>query len=622
LKPLVYIESEKCTNCYTCVRICPVKAIQARPDSTHPDLINERCIGCGACIDSCAPKAISYRSSIEDARRMLAGRIKKAAIVSPSIAAEFADITDYRKFVQMIRSLGIHYVHEMAFGVDLIANRYMTFYSDFKGRYSISSCDPVVVSYIEKYHPNLINNLVPFVSPMVAMAKVVRKCHKENLMVIYIGPNIASKDEILLYDDDGKIDCALTYPELRQLFEEFNINENTVEFSDFDPPFAFKGSLYPLRNGLMQASDIDENLLTSHVICVEGKNAMIESIEEFEENVKIIHRHLHVMYGSALTGPGLSRRGNKLLKEYQVIKYANDRLKRFFRAEWYDDLEEYGQLNFKRTFTPNDKRIPEPEKERIKEALKTLGKQPGDAVNCNQCGYHSCREFAVDMAKGIVIPEMCATYTIKHTKTFNETLSELNEKLARTRQELREAKDQIKTEHHSAYQASELTNAMLNKLRAGIVIVDFKLKIVKANDTFCRIIGEEAEEIIEVIPDLAGADLRKFIPEDISKLFSYVISNSEAIESRDVIHNGNLLNLSIFPIISGQIAGGIVRDMQAPEVQKAEVIRRVSDVIDKNLEMVQQILLGEGASDIEKMLNSVIKFYDKDSNTHSGTNNK
>jgi hypothetical protein len=53
--------------------------------------------------------------------------------------------------------------------------------------------------------------------------------------------------------------------------------------------------------------------------------------------------------------------------------------------------------------------------------------------------------------------------------------------------------------------------------------------------------------------------------------------------------------------------------MQAPEVQKAEVIKRVSEVIDKNLEMVQQIgfLLGEGASDIEKMLNSVINFYAK-----------
>ena len=54
--------------------------------------------------------------------------------------------------------------------------------------------------------------------------------------------------------------------------------------------------------------------------------------------------------------------------------------------------------------------------------------------------------------------------------------------------------------------------------------------------------------------------------------------------------------------------------MKAPEVQRAEVIRRVSDVVDKNLEMVQKIgfLLGEGASDIERMLNSIIQFYQRD----------
>ena len=62
--------------------------------------------------------------------------------------------------------------------------------------------------------------------------------------------------------------------------------------------------------------------------------------------------------------------------------------------------------------------------------------------------------------------------------------------------------------------------------------------------------------------------------------------------------------------------------MRAPEVQKAEVIRRVSEVIDKNLEMVQQIgfLLGEGASDIEKMLNSVIKFYEQDKKSGNRSN--
>lgn len=614
MEPLVYIESNKCTNCYTCVRICPVKAIRAIPEST-PELKIERCIGCGVCIDSCAPNAIKYRSSIELCRQILSERTIKIAVVAPSISAEFEDITDYRKFVQMIKSLGIHHVYEVSFGVDLIANKYLNFFNDFKGRYYITTCDPVVVNFIEKYHPNLINNLTPFVSPMIAMAKVARSKH-EKAKVIYIGPNIATKDEADLYEDDGKIDCALTFPELREMFREYNIDENTVDFSDFDPPHGFKGSLYPIRNGLIQAADIEENLLTSNVISVEGEKEMLEAIEEFEDNVKVIHRHLHIMSVSMLSGPGFSKKGNKLFKEYLVIKYANKRIQNFFRAEWYHDLENFAHLNLQRTYKPNNQRIPDPPEEKIMEALKTLGKQSDEALNCNQCGYKSCREFAVDMAKGIVVPEMCSTFSIQHTKTSNETLKELNEKLVRMRAELRESQAKVKVEHDSAFQASELTNTMLNKLRAGIVIVDYKLKIVKANDPFCKIIGEEAEEINELVPGLAGADLKKFVSPEMYNLFSFVISNSETVDSRDVNHKDKMLNLSIFPIIDNQIAGGIVRDMQAPEVQKAEVIRRVSDVIDKNLEMVQQIgfLLGEGASDIEKMLNSVIKFYEQDKN--------
>jgi hypothetical protein len=68
-------------------------------------------------------------------------------------------------------------------------------------------------------------------------------------------------------------------------------------------PLVIKGSLYPLRNGLIQAADIDENLLTSDVISVEGKKEMLESIEEFEDNVKVIHKHIHVTYGNSLSGP-------------------------------------------------------------------------------------------------------------------------------------------------------------------------------------------------------------------------------------------------------------------------------------------------------------------------------
>ncbi len=81
--------------------------------------------------------------------------------------------------------------------------------------------------------------------------------------------------------------------------------------------------------------------------------------------------------------------------------------------------------------------------------------------------------------------------------------------------------------------------------------------------------------------------------------------------SRDVHFEDKFLNISIFTIKKNKIVGAIVRDMFLPEVQKEEVIRRVTEVIDKNLEMVQQIgfLLGEGASETEHMLNSIIEFH-------------
>ncbi len=608
---LVKIDSKKCTNCFTCVRICPVKAISANTRSSYPDVQNNRCIGCGDCIDACVPGAIFYRSSLDDARIMLRSKSKKVAIVSPSIATEFEDITDYRKFVQMIKSLGIDHVNETSFAVDLLANKYRELFDGFKGRYYISSCDPVVVSFIEKFHPNLINNLVPFVSPMVAMAKIVRSKYGEDIKVVYIGPDIASKNVALKFQDDGKVDVVLTFPELRELFEEMNIDESVVEFSEFDDPVGYKGSLYPLRNGFVQAADIDENLLTTNMISVEGKKQMLESINEFENNVKTIHRNLHVTYGNSLAGPGISNKGNKLLKEHQVIKYANKRLTNFFRAEWYDNQKKYLELDYNRQFQDDDQRMEDPPKEKVIEALKIMNWKENRHTDCGQCGYSTCKEFALDMAKGIVIPEMCPTFAIRNSKYYSETLEQLNDKLAATRQALKDTEDKVQSEHNSAQQASELTDAMLEKLRAGIVFVDYKMKIVKANSTFCTIMGEEAEEINEVIPGLSGADLNKFFPEDICNLFSYVVTNSESIDGRDVRHGENLLNLSIFPIRENQIAGGIVRDMRAPEVQKAEVIQRVSDVIDRNLEMVQKIgfQLGEGAADIEKMLNSIIKIY-------------
>ncbi len=597
--------------CYTCVRVCPVKAFHVHSSNSVPEINNNRCIGCGDCVLMCGPKAISYRSSIQEAKALFESGDNIVVLLSPSISAEFDDISDYRKLVTMIKALGVQHVNEVSFGVDLVAYRYLSLLNDFKGRYYITSVDPVVVSYVEKYHPNLISNLAPLVSPMIALTKVIRKIYGPDSRVLYAGPEIATKDEALKFDGDARVDVVITFEELRQLFREYNIDESNLEFSAIDGPLSYKGSLYPLRNGFAQAADMDENLLTASMFSLEGKHEMIEAITEFENNITTIQRHFSISYGNSLEGPGITKRGNRQYKEYQVIKYANKRLQNFFRVEWYDSLQRYMELDLSRSFAADDQRLPSPSPERISEILSELGKSGDDPNGCLECGYDNCIEFAKDIANGLTIPEMCLSYVLKNSSQYEQSLHEMNEKLAQARKALKESEGKTRLEKESALQASELTNAMLEKLRSGVIIVDNMLKVVKANSAFTTILGEEAEMINEVIPGLAGADLNRLIPSSFITLFSYVLSENESIENRDVKIGENLLNVSIFPIVKGKVAGGIIRDMRAPEVQKAEVINRITEVIDRNLEMVQKIgfLLGEGATDIERMLNSIIEFY-------------
>lgn len=612
VNPLVEIVEVKCKVCYACVKACPVNAIQVRQDRIAPFIIPERCIGCGSCIAACHPDAIKYYDSTKETKLLLKGKTSVAALVDPAIAGEFPDITDYRKFVQMIRSLGFKFVCEVSFGVDLIAREYSKLFSDFRGKYYIMSNCPVVISYIEKYQPELIPNLAPLVSPAVATARVVRKRYGPELKTVYIGPLIASKNRSELSEGDGKIDSSLTFIELRQLFQDSGIDEKQVEFSEFDPPLGYTGSLFPIANGILQAAGLDEDLLKGSITTVEGVAEMKESLREFQDSIEIINSHFNIFYNEFLMGPGTSKNGKKYIRRASVKAYAKKRLKNFNLPEWKKAIKEYGDLDFSRKFENDDQRLPSPSEEKIDEIMRELKVNPKEAdLGCGICGYSSCKEFAIAIAKGLAIPEMCNRYTSRNRQDYIQSLKISNEKLAQAEKALRESELISKKEKEAAKEASEITSAMLQKLPSGIVILDNKLKILQANSTFIEILGEEAREINEIIPGLTGADLKTLLPYNFYNLFSYVLANSENIQNRDISFNDRLLNVSAFIIRKGKIVGGIIRDMSSPDVRKEEVVKRVTEVIDKNLSMVQQIgfLLGEGASETEKMMQSIIEFY-------------
>ncbi len=611
---LISIDLDKCNCSHACVRTCPVKAITIDPENDYPQVNHNRCIGCGSCLHVCTVDAVSYVRSTEETLEMLSSDKKVSAIVDPSISGEFPDITDYRKFVEMIRKLGFDYVNEVAFGADLVAHQYDALFNNFKGKHYITTNCPTVVSYVEKFYPELIPNLSPIINPMTATALAVREMYGEDLKVVFIGPCLSAKDEAHRHKGNAKVDAALTFGELRELFTKFHIKESDVEYSDFDPPIGYLGSLYPLSRGILTAAGINDNPLESMVFTATGKNNMLEAIEEFDEGPQIIKKHLNLFYDEGcLMGPGTTHSDKKFVRKSLVIDYVKKRLEKFDKKEWDKNFGKFGKLDLSRDFQNDDQRLEVPSQEKIEEILKSVGRSMDDKSACGACGFRSCKDFAVSVSQGIAQPTTCITYSLKNKQDYIKTLKTNNEKLRKQNKEYQTQETSLKKDYQKVKTKSDTISSLLQNLPSAAVIIDDKLKVVESNSAFVEIMGEDAQMINEVIPGLIGADLKTLLPFNIYNLFNYVLQKDENILNRDITLNEGLLNMSVFSLKPNKIAGAVFRDMYVAEVRQEEIIHRVNDVIDENLKMVQQIAfsLGEGASKTEKMLNSIVETYKK-----------
>lgn len=396
-----------------------------------------------------------FLDSTGQVTELLESNTSIAACIAPSFPAEFVEINDYRILVGMLRKLGFEFVVEVGFGADMVAKKYNELFENGNTKPVITSDCPAIVYYIEQYHPELVSHLAPITSPMVATGRIIRKKYGRKLKVVFIGPCIAKKAE------SDEIDEAITFRELRKLFEEYNIYPNDVSASAFDPPIAGKGSIFPVSRGLLQTVDKSDDICEGNIVVAEGKENFKEAIREFEcGHLKDHHMELLSCEGCIL-GPGMTRQEEKYSGRLRISDYVKQKLDHGDNETWNKYLDEFQDLDYSAEFQPHDRRLPLPGDDEIEKVLHSMGKYKAeDHLNCGACGYETCSEHAVAIMEGLAEIEMCLPYTIEKLHHSIEELNESNEVLASTRQALRQSEKLAGMGQLSAGIAHELNNPL------------------------------------------------------------------------------------------------------------------------------------------------------------------
>ena len=558
----VYTEDTECQDCYKCLRHCPAKAIKV--ENGKATVMPERCIACGVCVGVCPNKAKHIRDDLRRAGSLFSDGVIVIAALAPSWTSEFPNCSS-AQMIKALTKLGFHSVSETALGAQMISQRLADELKDTDKKLVLSSACPAADAFISKYLPEFTECITDVISPILAHCELLRKTYGDDIKIVFFSPCIAKKNEADARSD--LLNCSLTFKDLHQWFEMKGIVLEEIvpdgkEF--FVPEKAEDGAMYPVEGGMLETIKLRGGKEMQYVT-ISGIPDIEQALSGLDINdlEKPVFLELLACKGGCINGPCMSENRPGLLN---IVATLN-------KVEVPEKLSITGrEIGVKGAYVNDHVDDNECSEEDIRQALLQVGKfSDKDELNCGGCGYDTCRHFARALLDGRAEPVMCLSY-----------LRNMAQKKA---------------------------NAMLRSMPSAGVIVDYDMKIVESNRHFAELLGDEAVDLWDSSNGMEGANVEKLIP------FSYLFR--ENIETGIDIHKGSLkawdkiLDVTIFSIEKGRIAGGVISDVTNPGMRREQIAERARMVIKKNLETVQSIAanLGENMAETEILLRSLARDY-------------
>ena len=197
MKNSIVFTNDNCIGCNKCIKVCSaIGACISKEENgkARIDVDGSKCVACGSCIDVCAHNAREFEDDTQRFFDDLSKGENISLLLAPAFKANYPD--EYESVLGGLKDMGVHRIISVSFGADITTWGYLNYIkrNDFLG--GISQPCPAVVSYIERYLPELLPKLFPVQSPLMCAAVYARKEMGITDRFAFISPCIAKKLEI------------------------------------------------------------------------------------------------------------------------------------------------------------------------------------------------------------------------------------------------------------------------------------------------------------------------------------------------------------------------------------------------------------------------------------------
>ncbi|MDL2248857.1 4Fe-4S dicluster domain-containing protein, partial [Tyzzerella sp. OttesenSCG-928-J15] len=405
--PLVIADENKCVGCNRCIRVCPTEtaniAYQDSDGNTKVSLDNSQCIFCGACVTVCEHDARKIGDDTERFFYDLKQGVPISVMAAPSIKT---NIPHWRRLFTWLRNQGVNFIYDVSLGADICVWAHLRYMEEKPAPLITQPC-PVVVSFCEHYHHELLPYLSPVHSPMACTAVYMRHQGVSGRFAS-ISPCIAKTQE---HRATGLVDYNITYRRLYEYMEAHNIVLPDEE-GDFDHGQAGPGNLFPLPGGLRENLEFFAGK-SLHIEKAEG-SSVFKYLEQYAatsaEYLPDVFDVLSCADG-CLIGPGALEKQNvfaleKKMQEARAFAAENIESSRARLIEYDEKLNINDYL---RSYKAIPRKYPAVSEDEIDRAFTLMQKDDYSKrhFNCGACGSESCRNMARKIALNVNIPMNC-----------------------------------------------------------------------------------------------------------------------------------------------------------------------------------------------------------------------